>query len=70
MEKTEDTPPEEDAEAGVSKINQLYGQLAQECLEKDDIEDFAEKVRDPTAEEGSSQGINVCQATAMLNELL
>ena len=70
IEKAPETSVKEVIEANVSGINQLYGQLAQECLEKDEIEEFAEKVHDSTTDEGASQGISICQATAMLNQLL
>ena len=58
---------------GTSKIDQLYGALAQDRLLKDDIDELIIRVKEPEedAEDGEeATGVTLAQATSLLNELL
>ena len=58
---------------GPSKIDQLYGALAQDRLVKDDIDELIVRVKEPEedAEDGGeATGVTLAQATSLLNELL
>ena len=67
-------PKQEEEEQGhPSKIDQLYGALAQDRLLKDDIDELIIRVKEPEedAEDGEeATGVTLAQATSLLNELL
>jgi hypothetical protein len=64
---------EEEEQDHPSKIDQLYGALAQDRLLKDDIDELIIRVKEPEedAEDGEeATGVTLAQATSLLNELL
>ena len=64
---------EEEVQGQPSKIDQLYGALAQDRLLKDDIDELIIRVKEPEedAEEADEPtGVTLAQATSLLNELL
>jgi len=67
-------PEQEEEEHGhPSKIDQLYGALAQDRVLKDDIDELIIRVKEPEEDaEGGNEaaGVTLAQATSLLNELL
>ena len=64
---------EEEVQGQPSKIDQLYGALAQDRLLKDDIDELIVRVKEPeedAEDAGEPAGVTLAEATSLLNELL